>query len=359
MGDVKDSLEGRPVTAQEQTFAQRAAKYLASALGVAEVRVSAASLIVGGASRETRSVDAQWEEADGAIREQGLIFRLDPPSSLLRSNRRTEFEMYQVMYDVPGVPVPKPLFIEDDPSHLGLPFFVMERLDGVASPTGLLAPEFNGRREQIVRQAWRALGSIAKADCREIGLDRILEAPAPADAWAVELRRWERILDEHDLGPMPVTRAVIRELRRIPPPPPPKVAVVHGDFRVGNYLFSRQGCVAILDWEMAHLGDPHEDIAWALLRNWRHAVAPEKVGACLAPRDAIAIWESTSGMKVNPDALRWWKLFSHVKGNGIWMTAAHEFAAGESRALMYGTMEWALVGTQEMWMLEDLGVVKP
>jgi len=113
----------------------------------------------------------------------------------------------------------------------------------------------------------------------------------------------------------------------------------------------------VLDWELTHLGDPHEDIAWSMARNWRSGAAPEMIGGALRPAEALAEWESTSGMRADPESLRWWQLFSHVKANAIWATAAHEFSIGRTSELMFGTMGWLNIGSQEKWALEDMGVL--
>jgi aminoglycoside phosphotransferase (APT) family kinase protein len=342
---------------EPSTFAACAARYLRQAWDLPLLDVTNATKIIGGASRHTWSVDASWVDEDGSNHERGLIFRLDPPSSLLESNRGTEYAMYRALFGRPGIPLPEPLLLEDGDDAFGMPFFVMERLGGAAWPHELLTPAFAGRREAVIREMFRVLGSISAVDYDAVGLAGVLPVPPVDDTWSHELGRWERTLLEHDLGPMPITRAVIRELRRHPPPPVSRVTIVHGDFRVGNVLYAPDGIVGVLDWEMTHLGDPHEDIAWSLARNWRSRTAPGKVGAALDPAAAISEWEATSGMRADPAALHWWQLFTHVKANAIWATAAHEFSTGRTTELMFGTMGWLNIGSQEKWALEDLGVV--
>jgi aminoglycoside phosphotransferase (APT) family kinase protein len=340
------------------TFARGAAAYLAAAWGVRDLSVSDARRILGGASRHTWSVDATWRDAAGVSVSRGLIFRLDPPSSLLESNRGTEYAAYRALHGLPGIPLPEPLLIEDDEDALGMPFFVMERLDGTAWPHELLTPAFADRRESVIRQMFRILGTIASVDYQAIGLDLVLSRPVD-DSWAAELERWERTLHDHDLGPMPITAALIRELRRHPPPPVARIGIVHGDYRIGNVLFTRDGVTGVLDWEMTHLGDPHEDLAWSMARNWRSRATPESIGSVLDPADAMAEWETASALRVQPESLRWWRLFTHVKASAIWATAAHEFSTGRTDELMFGTMGWRSIGSQEKWALEDLGVVAP
>ena len=100
---------------------------------------------------------------------------------------------------------------------------------------------------------------------------------------------------------------------------------MHGDYRSGNFLHDGRGkIVGILDWEMVHLGDPLEDLAWCCDPLWNH-FNPARVAGAIPEADAIAVWERESGLHVDPVALQWWKLFSAVKGQAIWTTAAKEF----------------------------------
>jgi aminoglycoside phosphotransferase (APT) family kinase protein len=170
-----------------------------------------------------------------------------------------------------------------------------------------------------------------------------------------ELGYWERQLDEDELEPQPVTRAAIRWLRRHPPAPAQKLSVVHADYRTGNFLVDAEGEIrAILDWEMAHLGDPLEDLAWGLNPIWRWA-GDERAGG-LAPRErAIELWEAASGLRADPDALHWWEVFSCVKGQAIWVSGAKEFATGVNQDLILALSGWLMGNSQDRAALHLLG----
>jgi aminoglycoside phosphotransferase (APT) family kinase protein len=182
-----------------------------------------------------------------------------------------------------------------------------------------------------------------------------MESVAPEACWRRELDYWEKRLDDNEQCPQPVIRAAIRWLRSNPPPPAQKVGVVHGDFRTGNFLVDTEGGIrAILDWEMAHLGDPLEDLAWGINPVWRWA-RDERAGG-LAPRDeAIRIWKEASGLVADPDALRWWEIFSSVKGQAIWAAGAREFSTGENHDLVLGISGWLMGNSQDRAALHDLG----
>ena len=135
------------------------------------------------------------------------------------------------------------------------------------------------------------------------------------------------MIDEDELEPQPIARAAIRWMRSNPPPPAQRISIVHGDYRTGNFLFDASGAIrAILDWEMAHLGDPLEDLGWALDPLW--SADREHPGGMLKRDEAIAVWERASGLKADPVALRWWSMFASFKGLAIWISSAKEFQAG-------------------------------
>ena len=327
---------------------ERCADYLRRALGDPDLQVSGVRRIFGGFSRHTYVVEVEGERPD-------LVARLDPEVSLLESNRTVEFGLYRAMAPVEGVPVPAAVLDEDDAGPLGRPFFVMERAPGVASQEQLLV---SPHRDAIGGQAIEILGRISTCDWREQGVADLLPEPDPAQSWRVELDKWEQVVDEHQLGPMPVTRAVLRWLRRNPPPPAQRVSLVHGDYRTENFLFEQDRVTAVLDWEMAHLGDPVEDLSWWLLENWRYdREHQELVGAFFPREEFVARWERASGLTVAEPALRWWTLLSHVKAIAIWITAGHKFALGETAELTMPVIPWAYVAQQEGWMLAELVAV--
>lgn len=312
-----------------------------------EIRVTAVERIYGGASRETFRVVVR---ADAA--EHRLILRRDPTSSLIETDRAVEYAAYRAFHGT-AVPVPRPLFLETDPRWLDRPFFVMEEVADAVSNAKLLAePPYAAFVDEIGEQKWRILGAIARADPAAVGLAAVLETPARADCWRRELARWERVIDEDELAPQPIARAAIRWLRRNPPPPPARIAVVHGDYRTGNFLFDTGGKIrAVLDWEMCHLGDPLEDLAWAMdpLWSWPDRERPGR----LVPRErALAIWEKASGIALDRAALAWWEVFASLKGLAIWISSGREFAERKNTDLILVLAAWFPADVHERVLAE-------
>jgi len=338
-----------------QDLSERIAAYAAHRWpDASDVVVTRLSRIHGGASRETYRLRLRFSR-EGREQERGLVLRRDPLGSLIDTDRATEVLFYRAFQDSP-VPVPEILWLEEDTRWLDRPFFVMEEIGGgEASPQALLAPPYDAHLERIGEQKWTILGEIHRADPKALGLSAALPAPAPDACWRRELDHWEGVLDEDELAPQPIGRAAIRWLRRNPPPPAQKLCAVHADYRTGNFLVGGDGAIlGILDWEMAHLGDPLEDLAWSLNRTW-HWAQDERAGGLLPRERAIEIWQRASGLRADPVALHWWDLFSSVKGLGIWVSSGKEYATGSNADPVLGFTSWWLTNAQDRAILETMG----
>lgn len=333
----------------------RVAAYLARRMPQArDVAVESLERISGGASRETYRFLARWTDADGA-RERRMILRRDPPASLIDTERKVEFGAYRAFHGS-AVPVPEMLWLEEDPVHLDHPFFIAEEIAGFqASPQMLLSGAYDTVLPRLADRKWTILGEIARADPVALGLTGLMPAPALDACWRRELDHWEAVLDKDEAEPLPIVRAAIRWLRANPPPPAQKLSVVHGDYRTGNFLFDPAGEIhGVLDWEMAHLGDPLEDLAWGFNPVWtfgRQGLA----GGLLPPAEAVAVWERASGLRADPAALHWWVLFNCVKGQGIWVGSARAFIDGGNKEPIMVYPAWWLLNAQDRAILKVMG----
>ncbi len=293
--------------------------------------VEAMERIHGGASRETFRVKVHLRtDASMPGETRGMILRRDPVGSLIDTDRDVEFNAYKAFYGG-SVPVPEALFLEMDEKWLERPFFVMSEIVSGAAASPFAPAPYGEHAGTLGEQFWRHLGTISATDIEANGLAEKMETPALDQCWKKELDYWEGVIDADQLEPHPIARAAIRKLRRSPPPPAQKLSVVHGDYRTGNFMFDEHGEItAVLDWEMCHLGDALEDLAWALDPMWA-ADGPEMPGSLIPRAEAIAIWEKESGLKADPAALEWWELFSNLKGLGIWISSSHEYATGDNK----------------------------
>jgi aminoglycoside phosphotransferase (APT) family kinase protein len=263
------------------------------------VEIADLNRLSGGASRETWSFVLR----DG-LEERKLVLRQDPRGAPARSERRTEVELLRRAADA-GVPVPAVVWTAGA-EDLGSPGFVMEHIEGETIARRILREDaYADAREKMASQLGEIAARIHSIDASGLGL----EAPSLAPAEAV-LDQYTALLDS--LGePHPAFELALRKLRR-DPPPSRRITVVHGDFRNGNLIVGPDGVRAVIDWEITHLGDPWEDLAWMCTRSWRFG-APGEVGGFGSRRDLYEAYERASGAPVDADAVHWWEVMSNVK----------------------------------------------
>ena len=313
--------------AEPQTLQAQLTAYLAHQQpGAENLTVGDVVRITGGASQEIFRFRACWSEGGQQI-ERPMILRREPPAGLVEAERDLEYKVYRALADT-TLPLPRAHFMELDGTWLDRPFFIMDMAPGKPGHPYVPGDPYDGHGETVARQFWHHLGTLAALDHRALGLQSLRNGLDAEDLWVCELRHWESNMAENEIEPEPVLRGALRHMRRNPPPTPAKPAIVHGDYRSGNFLFTPDGQIsAILDWEMCHIGDPLEDVAWAIDVMWpmtRH----------LPLAESLAIWSAASGMAVDPEALAWWRLFSAFKGSVLWLTAARSFADGRSREMV-------------------------
>jgi len=333
----------------------RLAAYIATRMPRAtDIVVDRLERISGGASRETYRFRLGWREGEEACERQ-LILRRDPPASLIDTERRVEFEAYRA-FAGSAVPVPEMLWLEEASEALDHPFFIAEELAGFqASPQMLFSGAYDAILPKVAERKWTILGEIARADPIALGLDKWMPAPALDECWRRELAHWEAILDKDEAEPLPIARAAIRWLKANPPPTAQKLSVVHGDYRTGNFLYDAAGKIhGVLDWEMAHLGDPLEDLGWGFNPVWQFG-RPDLEGGLVAKAEAVAIWERASGLKADPAALHWWTLFNCVKGQAIWVGSARAFIDGGNKEPIMVYPAWWLLNAQDRAILKVMG----
>lgn len=303
--------------------------------------------IPGGASRETYRVRLRTGTA-----ERSVILRRDPKTSLIDTERSLEYRTYQAAHAA-GIPVPEPLILEEDPRHLERPFSVMSEILGCETAASALAqPPYAELRERIGRRKWSILGKLAAQNIETLGVTKFMEVPKHAAER--ELDYWAGVIEQDSLHPQPVARAAIRWLRRHLPPPSRQLCLVHGDYRTGNFLFNTRGEIrGILDWEMAHIGDPLEDLAWSLDPLWSW---PERelAGGLLPREEAIAVWEQASGLRVDRERFRWWQVFASLKGLAIWISSTEDFVNGDSKEPILAVAGWVMSDRQSRILVDRL-----
>jgi aminoglycoside phosphotransferase (APT) family kinase protein len=220
-----------------------------------------------------------------------------------------------------GVPTPAVVAVGGPDGPLGAEFVVMERVDGETIPRRILrSADLAAARPRLAAQCGQILAAV----------HRIPPADVPGLDGADPVETWRGVLDATG-EPHPVLEYALRRLARDRPPARPEV-VVHGDFRNGNLIVGPGGVRAVLDWELAHRGDPLEDLGWLCVKAWRFG-SPLPVGGFGTYDDLVAAYERAGGAAVDRAALRWWETFGVFKWAVVCVLQARRHLTGGERSV--------------------------
>jgi aminoglycoside phosphotransferase (APT) family kinase protein len=290
------------------------ASVLSRALGDT-VEVSGIRRLSAGASRLTWAVDVQA----GTGPPRALVLQRERGAGLGRSAMATEAALLRAA-GAAGVPVPAVVAADDDAAALGGGYLVTERIEGETIPRRVLRdPALARAREGYAAQCGRMLTSI-----HAIPLGCLPDLPRPDPLGAIE-----EMLDGTGQA-RPAFEIGLAWLREHPPRERP-AALVHGDFRNGNLVVGPDGIRAVLDWELAHAGNPMQDLGWLCARPWRWG-APPPVGGIGRVDDLLDAYTPAGG-PVSAGELSWWMLQSCVRWGVICLEQARVHLSGEHRSV--------------------------
>lgn len=340
-------------------LAPRIEAFLRTRLPEAEaVRLLSCQRSTEGFSQETFVFEAEVVRA-GRSRRQAWVAKREPVAGLLEPyDLEPEFRVLHALSDDPLPSPPTPWF-ERDPSVLERPFYLMERLPGevpVPAPGASGQGPFDDtERARLAPVVIDTLARLHAIDWRGRGLG-FLGDPG-CDAAHRELARWETRLAATGFALDPPLAEAVLWLRGHVPSVP-VVTLVHGDFRLGNFLVLREsGTIrlsGILDWEMVHLGDPLEDVAWCVSPLWR-AGTPLASGLC-SPEAFVARWEAATGWHADPARLGFWSVLALVKMCAIMLTGLRAFRDGRTTDLRMAIFDsqlpylYAMLGGLRGWL---------
>ena len=237
-----------------------------------------------GFSAETLMFEASWDEPDGTARQERLVAKVAPTGFQIFPEPRfaEQFRLLRILSGT-AIPVPPVYWHEPDPAFLGAPFYVMSRIDGDV-PTdmppyhtgGWLTTASPAERESIWWAGVTVLSQVHALDVARLGLDFVDQVSYGPTGLRQRLAYYEHYLDWAYEGTVPVAQQAFRWLREHRPDEVRDPVLLWGDSRIGNIIYAGGHAAAVLDWEMATLGQPEEDLAWFLLLDRHHS---EGVGA--------------------------------------------------------------------------------
>jgi aminoglycoside phosphotransferase (APT) family kinase protein len=282
----------------------------------------------GGANNETWSLDAHTPSGTvplilrrkagngGGIRAPG-----DPDDASIGPEQ--EAEVLSAVRAV-GVPVPQVRAVLEPADGLGRGF-LMARVPGETRPKRLLHDAaFAEARHRALDDCGRALAALHATPAAALPALRVSSA-------AAELALWERRWRRHG-GARPVFELALRWLHEHLPDPVERPVLLHGDFRTGNLLFDARGLAAVLDWELACVGDPMADLGWFCVASWRFG-ALDAVAGGFGPLDALLDAYRAAGGQADATRVRYWEVLGTFRWGVMCLDMAEAWRAGRDRSV--------------------------
>ncbi|MEM7662574.1 MAG: phosphotransferase family protein [Pseudomonadota bacterium] len=292
---------------------------LASKLGESGTKIVDLKRLSGGASQETwafQLIDTNQQASKRILRRaphglsdarSGNAMTLESEAKLIRAAK------------VAGVPAPSVLHICVPEDGLG-EGFVMDFIEGeTIAPKILRSEALSAARTNLAAECGRALAGIHNIDKSTLPT---LETSSASD----QLDRYEELYRGYDI-PRPTFDLAFQMLRDEIPEPLPQV-LAHGDFRLGNLMVDEAGLAGVLDWELAHLGDPREDIGWICVNSWRFGRTENRVGGFGELEALLEAYAEAGGQRFNPADIDWWEMLGSLKWGIMCMTMYDIYRTG-------------------------------
>ena len=291
-------------------------------------------------------------ESGGARR--GFAVRVEPTDGLLAPyDIDGQYRLHRVVLDHSDVPMPDLYWLEHDRSVLGMPFYVMERLEGLVpvqwrgdDPEVFPTPE---RRREIGLQFVDIQARIHGIDWQAHRLDFLNPPPSPGDAAEAAVEHWARYARDSMLVELPLVGYAVAWLRANLVCSG-RLGVCHGDYRIGNFMVKDGVINGIFDWELAHVSDPVEDIAYSGLPLFRGR--NPLLSQLLAADEYFARYEEATGLAIEPEVFRFWTVCGLLKTAGAHLRGSAAFEEGRIRDLRLAAM-----GHQVQYVLRHLATV--
>jgi aminoglycoside phosphotransferase (APT) family kinase protein len=336
-----------PTSATPQPFDPAAsrplARFLADAVGAADLKIVSAALLTGGAVQDNWHLTVSVEGGPRAGRHD-WVMRTDAASQLgISLDRASEFAVLAAAHAA-GVRVAEPIAHTQEPGVIGRPFMVQAKLSGSANARRLVRdPKLSECGPSLARDLGRELARIHAISAPRPDL-AMLPIPLVPPGRA-EVQRLRAALDRAS-EPRPALEYALCWLDANAPASPRDLVLVHGDFRTGNYMVEGGHLSGILDWEFAHWGDPREDLGWFCARCWRAGSDVLHAGGIASRADLLAGYNERASRQVEPTELAYWEILAAARWAAIAVLQGDRFrVAGDERiepaltALMPSEME--------------------
>jgi aminoglycoside phosphotransferase (APT) family kinase protein len=301
--------------------------------GARDLRMSPlAAPTATGFSNETLLFDLAWSQ-DGTERRRSLVVRIQPTGFQVfpEYDLGSQYRVMDLLART-DVPVPKLVWLElEDRSVFGAPFYVMERARGRVPPDsppyhvgGWMTEISPQERAAIWRSGHDAMARIHRLDWRAAGFAFLERPELGATPFEQQLEYYRRYLAWAARGKrQPTAEPALAWLEKHRPRRE-HVALVWGDARIGNILFDGTEPAAVLDWEMATLGDPEQDLAWSLFLDTHHSdgLGVPRLPGFPSHAETVARWEEQVGRRA--ENLHYWTVWAGFRFAVIMLRIAQQ-----------------------------------
>ena len=229
-----------------------------------------------------------------------------------------------------GAPVPAIIFEFSEGEEIG-EGYVMEAIPGETIPRKILRDKkFASAREKLPFEIGKSLAKIHQTQLDDLkALDQVTFSDSLGKLFQVYLS-FNQPQPVFDLAFKWLEAQNLTEYGDV---------LVHGDFRFGNFIISEENLESIIDWELAHIGNPMEDLGWLCVRSWRFGNVEKRVGGLGDIKDLIAGYESNSDIKIDESQLDIWQLYGSLRWGVICMMQTFAHLSG-----MVNSVEKAAIG---------------
>lgn len=330
----------------DELLRERIARYLESQVG-GTIEIGPLTRFAVGFSWRTYLVPVSGLE--GRREPQELILRLGPDYGLFAPYSAMPEWLAMRSLEGTAVPLPKAYWAGDDTSHFGAPFLFSERMVGAAVVPWVPAdtpPLDETYRRSLGTQFIDSLAALHRVDWRDKPIAALGEGIDTGNAALRNVAFWEARIAQWAMRPYPAADWAVRWLKDHSPTAP-RVSIVHGDYRTGNFLEEGGRITAILDWELVHLGDPHEDLGWASLPMYMGG--SKHICRLAEPEWFYQRYGEKAGFEVSMASVRYYRAFSLLKLAATHMAAARCFEEGR-----FNDMRMPAMGSQIATCLRQL-----
>jgi aminoglycoside phosphotransferase (APT) family kinase protein len=303
-----------------------------------DVAVSSLRAPEAGFSNESLLFDLTYD-ADGRRHVEPLVVRLTPDEFHVfpEYDLARQFHVMRALAAT-DVPVPRVRWLEEDAAVVGSPFFVMDRIAGdipcEVPPYHVTGFFFDATPARRTRMWWSGIETLARLhalDWRTLGVDFLGVPGDGTDALDRQLDYYARYLAwARGAEPQPIRQPILQaalEWLRAHRYVPSRVSLCWGDSRLPNVIFRDDAVAAILDWEMAFLGDPEADLGWWLFMDWHHGEGSGNARLPGVPTrdETIARYRALTGLPATH--VLWNEVFAALRFGAILVKVTANLAA--------------------------------